>query len=497
MNRQTEISINRNILSSLVFVFVVFLAAGLVLQNQRIIIASVSLALLPVFLFLVFFRLKTFTLLTVFLIPLSVKAPVGTAVVTFPGEIFVLVVALFYIIHSLNGKQLSIDKIWKHPITILIMIDLGWSLFTGLIGEMPVISLKRLLIKAMFIVVFYFFFSELFRKKENLFRIWIIYGTGMLVPIVWTLYNHANHDFSKVVSFVMPLPFYNDHTLYAACIAFILPVFILFFIKPRWFGIHQRWRLPLFVMVILMLFGVYFSFSRAAWISIIAAAVSGLLIVYLRFKVIHFTIVVFVGLIVFSYYSRDIFQNIQRVDDISRKDNIEEHFRSVMNIQTDASNLERINRWQCALRMFRDQPFTGFGPGTYLSVYGKYQVTNELTRISTNHGEKGNAHSEYLMYLSETGLPGLLIFILLIYFVLARAIRIFNSTSDKALKWFTFSVLMGLITFLVHGIFNSFIDTDKAAVLFYAALVATVSIELYHTGALPTTSAISDTDPGE
>jgi O-antigen ligase len=497
MNKQTEIGINRNFLSSLVFIFIVFLATGLVLQNQRIIIISFSIAVLPVFLYFVFFRLKAFTLFTIFLIPLSVKAPVGTAVVSFPGEIFVLVIALFYIIYSLNGKQVSINKTWKHPITILIMIDLGWSLFTGLIGELPIISLKRLLIKAIFIIVFYFLFSALFRKRENLFKVWILYGLGMLVPIIWALYNHAQHDFSKVVSFVMPLPFYNDHTLYAACIAFILPVFILFLIKPGWFGIGQKWRLPLFIMVILLLLGVYFSFSRAAWISIIAAAISGLLIVYLRFKVVHFTIVLLVGLMVFSYYSRDIFQNIQRVDDVSRKDNIEEHFRSVMNIQTDASNLERINRWQCALRMFRDRPLTGFGPGTYLFVYGKYQATNEMTRISTNHGEKGNAHSEYLMYLSETGLPGLLIFILLIYFVLSSAIKIFNSTSDKALKWFTFSVLLGIITFLVHGTFNSFIDTDKAAVLFYAALAAIVSIDQSNVGTLLSESTFGDADPGE
>lgn len=43
-----------------------------------------------------------------------------------------------------------------------------------------------------------------------------------------------------------------------------------------------------------------------------------------------------------------------------------------------------------------------------------------------------------------------------------------------------FSILMGFISYLVHGLFNSFIDTDKASILFYAAISAIVAIELYH-----------------
>ena len=200
-----------------------------------------------------------------------------------------------------------------------------------------------------------------------------------------------------------------------------------------------------------------------------------------RFKIYHFLIIILIGSVVLAYYSQDLYQRIEKVDDVSRKENIEEHLRSVMNIQTDASNLERINRWQCAIRMFRDKPVTGFGPGTYQFVYAKYQLTTEMTRISTNHGEKGNAHSEYLMYLSETGIVGLIIFIVLILIAVSKAIRLFNTNNDKQLKWLILSILIGLISFLIHGTFNSFIDTDKAAILFYASLAAIVAVEVYHT----------------
>ena len=38
-------------------------------------------------------------------------------------------------------------------------------------------------------------------------------------------------------------------------------------------------------------------------------------------------------------------------------DDLNEHVASVTNVSTDASNLERINRWKCALRCFRSVHF--------------------------------------------------------------------------------------------------------------------------------------------
>lgn len=482
MNRITEIVNSRFLIPGLIFTFILMLSVGLTIQSQKITVIAFVLAVIPISVYLIFFRFNLFGLLTVMLIPLSVKTEFGSNVLSFPGEAIVIVLALFYLFFSLNKKTKSEISIWRHPITIIIVLDLVWSIFTGLIGEMPSMSLKRVFLKGMFIIVFYFFFFELFRKKENLIRVWIFYAIGLIIPVIWTIYKHSHYDFNKVVSFIMPLPFFNDHTLYASCIAFVLPVIVMLIFKPDLFGFIRNFRYLFLFVALLFIMGIVFSFSRAAWLSIIISGIAGLLIVFLRFRAIHFFALLFIGLILVSYFSTDIYQNIRTVKDVSRKDNVEEHFRSVMNIQTDVSNLERINRWQCALRMFDDKPVTGFGPGTYQFVYAKYQVTTELTRISTNHGEKGNAHSEYLMYLSETGLPGLIIFLLLIYLTISKGIRNYFTNSDKSMKWLTFAILLGLISYLTHGLFNSFIDTDKASILFYAAVAAIVSIDNTQSG---------------
>ena len=88
-------------------------------------------------------------------------------------------------------------------------------------------------------------------------------------------------------------------------------------------------------------------------------------------------------------------------NDQDSSDNLVEHFSSLSNITTDASNMERINRWKCALKMFKEKPILGWGPSTYQFNYAPYQISSDKTIISTNFGDGGNAHSEYLGILSE------------------------------------------------------------------------------------------------
>ena len=80
-----------------------------------------------------------------------------------------------------------------------------------------------------------------------------------------------------------------------------------------------------------------------------------------------------------------------------------EHVKSISNITTDDSNLERLNRWNAALRMFREKPVFGWGPGTYMFKYAPYQRSTDKTAISTDFGDLGNAHSEYIGPLAESG----------------------------------------------------------------------------------------------
>jgi O-antigen ligase len=456
------------------------LAVGLLLEQNNLLVLFYLLALLLPLLYLLLFKLEWLVFLTVLLIPLSFKLTMGTAAISFPAELLAGLIAIFYLVYRMLSKEQFPKRILRHPLTVLVLLDLGWLVLASAFSEIPVISIKRVMVRAAFLVVFFLIFSILFTDHKNIVKIWLLYAIGLVVPILSTLYNHSHYEFAKAVSYMMTFPFYNDHTQYATCIAYVFPVLVLVILLPEKFGINKRHRVLLISLAGVLTVGEVFSWSRAAWLSIIVAWLFILSLVLLRFRLWHFIMIILIaGAIIFNYRVA-LYQRIEKVDAVSRAKNVEEHLESVVNIQTDASNLERINRWSCAIRMFKDRPLIGFGPGTYQFIYGKYQITPEMTRISTNHGDKGNAHSEYLTYLSEVGVFGFIIFNVLILYTLYVGIRIFRSGRQKEIRWLALALLMGFVTYFFHGFFNSFIDTDKASVLVYGTISALVALDVHH-----------------
>jgi O-antigen ligase len=166
-------------------------------------------------------------------------------------------------------------------------------------------------------------------------------------------------------------------------------------------------------------------------------------------------------------------------NDTESSANLTEHISSISNISSDASNLERINRWSCAIRMFEDKPFWGWGPGTYMFKYAPYQLTADRTIISTNSADGGNAHSEYLGPMAESGLLGVITFLVLISVVVYTAIHAYTRAKDKRLKTLVMSALLGLITYYIHGILNNFLDTDKLSVPFWGFTAIIVAIDIH------------------
>jgi O-antigen ligase len=142
----------------------------------------------------------------------------------------------------------------------------------------------------------------------------------------------------------------------------------------------------------------------------------------------------------------------------------------------DVSSRERLNRWECALRMASDRPWTGHGPGTYQFAYLPYQRPEAMTRISIvnpieergpgNYGRGGGAHSEYLQALSETGLPGLLVWT-------AFAVALLLSVFRQPVSAHNLYPGLALTTFLVHGLANNFLHDARMALVFWGIAATT------------------------
>ncbi|MBK7391427.1 MAG: hypothetical protein IPI23_20860 [Bacteroidetes bacterium] len=75
---------------------------------------------------------------------------------------------------------------------------------------------------------------------------------------------------------------------------------------------------------------------------------------------------------------------------------------------------------------------------------------------------------------------GPIVFILIGALVIFRASRMIIYSDDKHLKMLVKGLILGLITYWVHGMLNNFLDTEKASVPFWGFIGAIVALEIYH-----------------
>ncbi len=440
---------------------------------------QVFFLLLPIVIYIIMlaiFRMDALAMFCAFITPLSInlnKTSLGIGI-SLPGDplMFGLFILFWFKIFTDGGLD---KRILKHPVTVFILLHLGWMLITTFTSTMVLVSIKSTLARFCYVSVNYFMLLYIFQNYKNILKFIWLYLSTLCVVILFTLYNHWNYNWSEAGAHIAMVPFYNDHTSYAAAIAFFIPVMIAFVSEKN----HSNFKRILYsIVLVLISVAIVMSYTRASWVGLLAAFACWLaLVVRMKTALVYAG---FVGLFLFLLLFRtQLYMELSKNDKKSSS-NMQEHVESIGNVSNDASNIERLNRWSSALRMFVEKPLFGFGPGTFMFQYAPYQKHSELSEISTNFGEVGGSHSEYLGPLAEEGLPGSLFMILIITFTIITASNIYKREAAGLVRGLTKALLLGLVTYYVHGVLNFFLDTDKASVLFWGFTAALVAIDIFH-----------------
>lgn len=350
----------------------------------------------------------------------------------------------------------------ESPLYWAILVYLIWLVFTAITSTDPGASFKFILARCWFIIPMLFYGSGVMNTRRNIYLFLWLFCSSMIVAILYTLFVHAMYGFGEKESHWVMWPFFKDHTIYGAIVALVIPLIFGLLLAKK----HSPLMVFILYSYLLIAFvGLYFSFTRAAQLSLVLSFCIYLVIKFkVKFSWIA-TATVIVGLgIWFSWDA--IQQDLERNKFEHTTEDIGERFQSAANVTTDASNLERINRWSCAIEMFKERPLTGFGPGTYAFEYARFQEPENLTIISTNFGTLGNAHSEYLGPLAETGFPGLLTVLAIIVCIFYLGIDLYNKwpEEDKEMRTIIMAMIVALSTYFIHAFLNNYLDTDKAAV---------------------------------
>lgn len=435
---------------------------------------------LLLFVMLAIVSIDKYLLVIVFFAPISL--PLSALVkdlpinMYLPTEPLLAGLLLLYILKYLMGDRIDI-RVLRHPVTLAIYFHLAWLFITSLTSTDILVSFKYLASRLWFIVGFYLLASQLFQREKTMHiyvKLFIIAFTGI---VIYTLVNHAQYGLeNQVMAHSVSRPFYNDHTSYGAVLALLLPVLVSLFIFIRREDINTRFLMIL--LIGLYVFATIVSYTRAAWISILGAmGMWAVIKLKIRFELVLVGAVILVGL--FLSVRSQLMVQLEK-NRVESSGEFSEHVQSISNIKTDQSNLERINRWSCAIRMWKDKPIFGFGPGTYQFEYGRYQRSYEKTLISTDFGTRGNAHSEYLGPLSEAGLLGMLSVLLIIGTTIYTGLRVYFTARKRTIRIFSLAILVGLFTYYLHGFLNNFLDTDKISALFWGYTAMLVAMDIYH-----------------
>lgn len=362
----------------------------------------------------------------------------------------------------------------KHPLSIAILFNLIWIFICVFPSELPMVSFKYFVSRMWFVVPFYFMATHLFKNHKNIDRFIWLYIIPLAGVIIWTLVQHGMRGFEEKPAHWVMQPFYKDHTSYGALIAFFMPVMLLYlFVKKM----RITTKVQIFLMLLLFTVAVIFSFTRAAWVSLLGVFVLYFIIRY-RVHIRYLLMLGVFALFVLFNLQDSIMQKLEKNRQDSSSD-LSEHVESISNVATDASNVERMNRWTAAIKMWQERPVFGHGPGTYSFLYAPYQHSSLLTIISTNFGDGGNAHSEYIGPLAETGVLGLITLLVIIFFFYYTAIPLYYRLTDQKLQLLLMGVILGETTYLIHGFLNNFLDTDKAAVPFWGFMAIVVALDVY------------------
>jgi putative inorganic carbon (hco3(-)) transporter len=447
----------------------------LIFKSEATLIWLIPAALL--FALLALLAIDKFLILTVFLVPLSVQlifiVPESSADIFLPTEVMLAGILLLMIFKLVYSREISM-KILVHPVSIISFLILGWCLITSLTSTLPLVSIKSLITRLWFFTGFYLLAAHIFREQNKIRSYFSAYISGMVPVIVFYLVRMWQLGiFNQKLAYKAIRPFFNDHTSFGAALAFCIPVIIYFIAGKK---ISKMVKIALIFLLAVFSTALVFSYSRAAWLSL---AISGLVVAFLMMKIslkIIMPVILAVFIFIFMSWSDVLIKLNENKQDSS--DNIGSHLQSISNIRSDASNLERVNRWKSALRMFKEKPVLGWGPATYQFNYAPYQMFSEKTIISTNYGEGGNAHSEYLGALVDSGIPGIVLYILLLIVSIRRGILIWKAHREKQVRYLALALVAGLVTYVIHGGLNNFLDTDKISALFWGMLAAIVAIDI-------------------
>lgn len=143
----------------------------------------------------------------------------------------------------------------------------------------------------------------------------------------------------------------------------------------------------------------------------------------------------------------------------------------------------RLIVWQGALGIFKNYPILGSGPETFATVYYRFRPSahNQTTEWNFLYNK---AHNEYLNYLSNTGLVGLIAYLLVIISIVTLSFkRIFSR--NRLNRNFSVGILSSAISYLSVNFFGFSVVVTSLIFFLLGAILIGLDDKPKHTLKIP------------
>jgi putative inorganic carbon (HCO3(-)) transporter len=443
-------------------------------------------------------------------IPLSVKVyawRIGLEVI-FPAELLIGAVAGLTVIRVTRAHRHAHGFLRSNPMVLAVAFHMAAVMASAAGSAMPVESLKALVVRMAYITAFFILPVSCADGRRMANRSLLAHAWVLLPLAFWGAAGQVEGGFDRASAGFVMHPLYQDRTIFSAALGFgaiALLAHGLLQVRPGCgagsSALHTIAGSLLFIAAVL-------TFTRSAWLGMSAGAFTAVLMFIARrwrrasvaLLVLALGSMVAIGVIGGGH---------GKANASAHRTGFSGTLRSFTNITTDPTNMERLNRWSCAWRMFFDAPVLGHGPGTFQFVFPPYQREDERTPISPpdaaelerytdfkakGHAlvlrpgpmeleySKGTAHSEYLLALSEGGAIGALSWILLVVVGLWQGWRVWWSAHSGGNEALTAMAFLGLVAYAVHAVFNNYLDDCKVAMPFWLSLAVIATARVHPRG---------------
>ncbi|MFA6525243.1 MAG: O-antigen ligase family protein [Patescibacteria group bacterium] len=244
-----------------------------------------------------------------------------------------------------------------------------------------------------------------------------------------------------------------------------LTVAIIFFATSK----IKKW--VAIILLMLQITVLYFTYTRGAWIALIATAIFAAIIILIKLKkkkILYSLIAVMIivgGFLVGTGL-------LQRVTDYQ-----------------SGSGALRVLWAEQAYQAIKESPWLGYGLETQKDVLIRYY--SPLQGVYGYYNDFADrVHNEFLDSALTTGLIGLAAYLSILIYTFIRAIRFFLKSTNTNGPVIVFALSAGLFAYIIQGIFSFSVTVLSVYLWLYIALIFII-IRLEHNKSIPEENALS------